>query len=96
MIEPAPLDERAGEKRGVGQHMAWPDDVFQGGENGVRFRCIHLEEPPRARFRFWAAKDGGDFDMGRKAKLVKRGQGLNLKPAVDKNTRVAGEGRRIA
>ena len=34
--------------------------------------------------------------MGRKAKLVKRSEGLNLKAAVDENARVAGEGRRIA
>ena len=34
--------------------------------------------------------------MGGKAELVKRGHGLDLKTAVDENTRVAGEGRRIA
>ena len=96
MIELARLDERAGEQRGVGQHMARAHDILQGGENGFSFRRVHLEEPPRARFRFRSAKDGGDFDMGRKAKLVKRGHGLNLKAAVDENARVAGEGRRIA
>ncbi len=34
--------------------------------------------------------------MGRKAKLVKRGHGLNLTAAVDENARVPGEGFRIA
>jgi hypothetical protein len=34
--------------------------------------------------------------MGRKAKLVKRGHGRNLKAAVNENARVAGEGRRVA
>src|ERR1700721_2192467 len=71
-------------------------DILQTGENGFSFRRVHLKEPPRARSRLRSAKDGGDFDMGRKAKLVKRDHRLNLKAAIDKNARVAGEGRRIA
>ena len=47
-------------------------------------------------FRLRSAKDGGDFDMGRKAKLVKRGHGFNPKAAIDENARVAGESRRVA
>ena len=96
VIELAGLDERAREQRRVGQHMPRAHDVLQAGENGFSFRRVHLEEPPRARFWSRPAKNGGDFDMGRKAKLVKRGHGLDLKAAVDENARVAGEGRRIA
>ena len=34
--------------------------------------------------------------MGGKAELVKRRYGFDLKPAINENARVAGEGRRIA
>jgi hypothetical protein len=71
-------------------------NILQGGDNGFSFRRVHLEVPPHAGFQFRPAKDGGDFDMGRKAKLVKRGHGFNLKAAVNENPRVAAEGRRIA
>ena len=37
MIEAARLDERAREQRRIGQHMAGPDDLLQGGKNGVAF-----------------------------------------------------------
>ena len=47
-------------------------------------------------FGLGTAKDGGDFDMGGKAELVKRGDGLDLKAAVDEDAGVAGEGRRVA
>ncbi len=93
MIEPARLDERAGEQGRVGQHVARAHDLLQGGENGVAFRCVHLEEPPRARFRSCTAKDGGDFDMGGKAELVKRGDGVE--PESRRRRRRAAEpGRR--
>ena len=96
LIKFAWLDERAGEQRGVGQHVPRAHNILQGGDNGFSFRRVHLEEPPHAGFRFWPAKDGGDFDMGRKAKLVKRGHRLNLKAAFDENARIAGEGRCVA
>ena len=96
MIKLARLDERAREQRGVGQHMPRAHDILQGGDDGFSVRCVHLEQSPRTRFRSRSTKNGGDFDMGRKAKLVKRGHGLNSKAAVDENARVAGEGRRIA
>ena len=96
MIKPARLDERAGEERGVGQHVTLADDIPQGGENDVSFRRVHLEQPPRARFRFRSTKNCGDFDMGGKAELVKRRHELDLKAAVDENARVTGEGRRVA
>ena len=51
MIEPARLDEGAGEQRGVGQHVGRADDILQGGEKGFSFRQVHLEEPPLARLR---------------------------------------------
>ena len=75
LVEFARLDKRAGEERRVGEHVARPDDRLQGGEKGFSFCRVHLEEPPHAPFRSWPAKNGGDFDMGRKAKLVKRGHG---------------------
>jgi hypothetical protein len=30
--------------------MAGPDDLLQGGKDGVPFRRVHLEEPPRHVF----------------------------------------------
>ena len=51
MIEPARLDEGAGEQRGVGQHVGRADDILQGGEKGFSFRRVHREEPPLARLR---------------------------------------------
>ena len=95
LIKLARLDERAREQRRVRQHVTRAHDVLQAGHNSFSFRRVHLEEPPRPRL-FRPAKEGGDFDMSRKAKLVKRGHRLKLKAAVDENARVAGEGRRIA
>jgi hypothetical protein len=71
--------------------MPRSNNILQGGENGFSVCCVHVEEPPRARFRLRSAKDGGDFDMGRKAKLVKRAHGFNLTAAVSENACAAGE-----
>ena len=96
MIESARLGKCAGEELGVGQHVPRADDILQGGDDGFSVRRVHLEEPPRPRRRSRPPENGGDFDMGRKAKLVKRSHGLNLEAAIDENARVAGESRRIA
>ena len=88
VIELARFDERAREQRRVSQHMPRAHNILQGGDQGFSFRHVHLEDSPRARaFGFGRRKDGGDFDMGGKAKLVKRDHGANLKAAVDKNAR---------
>jgi hypothetical protein len=48
-------------------------------------RRFNSKEASAARLRSRPAKDGGDFDMGRKAELVKRRHRLDLKAAIDEN-----------
>src|SRR5271163_1298850 len=82
----------------AGSVSTWrgPTIFCRAARTASRFIALNLEEPPRARFPWWTAKDGGDFDMRGKAELVKRRHGLDAKAGLDENARVAGECRRVA